>query len=127
VADLCRRVARSGLTYFEDDFRGAIQFNVRRSRRDTCNGVKGTFIDPLNKWQPTDFPPYYRSTARGYAQDDYLLEDGGVRIWRDVEFRFVKWASTCQRLAKLELESTRRQGSGVSRSSCRDTWLRLRT
>jgi hypothetical protein len=102
-----------GLTYFEDDFRGAIQFNVRRSRRDTCNGVKGTFIDPLNKWQPTDFPPYYRSTARGYAQDDYLLEDGGVRIWRDVEFRFVKWASTCQRLAKLELESTRRQGSAV--------------
>jgi hypothetical protein len=101
------------LLYFEDDFRSGIQYNVRRSRRDTCNGVKGTFIDPENKWQPTDFPPYYRSAARGYAQDDYLLEDGGIRIWRDVEFRFVKWASTCQRLAKLELESTRRQGGGV--------------
>lgn len=101
------------LAFDDDDFRGGIQWSVRRSRRDLCNGVKGTFIDPENKWQPTDFPPYYRSTARGYAQDDYLLEDGGERIWRDVEFRFVKWPSTCQRLSKIELESTRRQGNGV--------------
>lgn len=101
------------LAFDDNDFRqGAIVYNARRSRRDICNGVKGTFVDPLNKWQPTDFPAFTLSSSRGYAQDDYFLEDGSERIWRDVEMRFVKWASQCQRLAKIELLSSRRQGNG---------------
>lgn len=152
------------LAYDEDDVRGgSISVSVRRSRRDICNGVKGTFIDPNNQWQPTDFPAYFRGTSRGFAQDDYILEDAGVavyrgnwatstvyaqlegvnvsgsyfvcnvphtsdattqpgvganwtlywsaaeRIWRDVEFRFTKSAAMAQRLAKIELESNRKQ------------------
>lgn len=152
------------LSYNDDDIgQGSIAVSVRRSRRDICNGVKGTFIDPNNQWQPTDFPAYYKGTSRGYSQDDYLLEDAGVavyrgnwanatvyhlldgvnvsgsyyvcigqhlsdptlqpgtgtawrlywqpaeRIWLDVEFRFTKSSSTAQRLAKIQLENTRRQ------------------
>jgi hypothetical protein len=112
VADLCRRVARSGLAFRRRLPRGhpvqraafAARY-LQRGEGHVHRSAEQVAADGLPSVLPLD--------RRGYAQDDYLLEDGGVRIWRDVEFRFVKWASTCQRLAKLELESTRRQGSAV--------------
>jgi hypothetical protein len=83
VVDLCRAYRAPVLAYDEDDVRdGSISVSVRRSRRDLCNGVKGTFIDPNNQWQPTDFPAYFKGTSRGFAQDDYILEDAGVALYR---------------------------------------------
>ena len=81
------------------DVRGEIVVQTADSRRDTCNGVKGTFISALNKWQPADYPPVSSAT--------YMQEDG-ERIWRDLELPFTTSATTAQRLAKIEMERTRR-------------------
>ncbi len=45
------------ITITDDDLRGPIQVQSRFSHRDTCNGVKGTFVSPTNNWQPAIFHP----------------------------------------------------------------------
>lgn len=47
-------------------------------------------------------------TGTGYV-DHWLGEDGGERIWRDVELPFTTSSPTAQRLAKIELERGRQQ------------------
>lgn len=84
-----------------DEARGALTMQTRISASENCNGVRGTFISPENDWQPDDFP--------AVASDVYLAEDRGERRWRDIELPFTTSASMAQRLAKIELERTRRQ------------------
>ncbi len=86
-----------------DDARGEMRLTTRRSRSDNCNAVRGTFISPENDWQADDFPAY-RSAA-------YLAEDQGELVWRDITLPFTTSSSCAQRLAKIELERTRRQQS----------------
>ncbi len=41
--------------------------------------------------------------------DQYLGEDGGKRLWKDVVYNFTTSPSRCQRLAKIDLEAGRQQ------------------
>jgi len=82
------------------DERG-ITVATRVSMRENCNGVRGKFISPENDWQPDDFP--------GVRSAVYVAEDRGEERWRDISLPFTISAATAQRLAKIELERTRRQ------------------
>ena len=97
----------------DSDLRDTIKGDFRLSRRDICNGVKGTFIPAFlpssasninaipPAWQSTDFPPF-QSAA-------YLAEDGGQIIWKDIQLDFTTSLWMAQRLAKITLERLRRQ------------------
>jgi hypothetical protein len=133
----------------EDDFRAAVTgLQVKPSRRDLANGVKGTFVSPENNWQATDFPVYTKripaanlvagdrvmivsvgttdftligaaantvgtiftatgaGSGTGYAEA-YIVEDGGDRLWLDIELPFTISSSAAQRIAKIHLERLR--------------------
>ncbi len=83
----------------EDDLRGDLSYQPRRARSELFNAVRGTFIDPTQQHQPTDFPPV--------VNPRYEAEDGGERIWFDTDLPFTNNAIAAQRLAKIELERHR--------------------
>lgn len=88
------------LTLDEDDFASGMQIQTNLSRRDNANAVKGSFTDPSSRYQPIDFPPFVSQT--------YFQEDGGERVWRDLDLTaFVMSATQAQRLAKIDLINTR--------------------
>jgi len=86
------------VTLTEDDLRGPVKVSPRISRKDLFNVVKGTFVDPSNAWQPSDFSAVKNST--------YATQDGEV-IERDIELPFTTDAIMAQRLAKIILERSR--------------------
>ncbi len=89
-------------TLTPDDVReGGLRLATRVSRAENANGVRGQFISPENDWQPDDFPAY-QSAA-------YLTEDGGDAAWRDITLPFTNSSAAAQRLARIDLERTRRQ------------------
>ncbi|MBI2235350.1 MAG: hypothetical protein HYU60_00060 [Magnetospirillum sp.] len=92
------------VTLGEDDLDGPIRLTTRQARRDLCNGVKGVYVSPDNYWQSSDYP-----VIEGAS---YLAEDG-ERMWRDFDLPYTTSAATAQRLAKIELERTRRQMATV--------------
>jgi hypothetical protein len=99
------------------DLRDSIKGDFRVSRRDLCNGVKGTFIPaflPTNKtqaqpsaWRWTDFPPYQGNGLLGHP--NYIAEDGGAIIWKEARFGFTTSIWMVQRLAKIVLQLLRFQ------------------
>lgn len=88
------------VTLDENDIIGAIRVQASQSRRDIFNAVKGVYSEPGNLYQPSSFPPY---TNRTYELQDKEL------IFKDVQFPFTTSAATCQRLAKIDLETARQQ------------------
>jgi hypothetical protein len=103
------------ITLDENDLRGAISVQTKVSRREIFNGVKGVYTSPDNQWQPADFPPITNAT--------YTTEDGGVRIWQDIELPFTTSPATAQRISKIALERVRQQI--VVRLPCKLTALRV--
>ena len=98
----------------ESDLIGAIRVQSMVSRRENCNGIKGTFTDPLALYQPSSFPPI--------PSDTYKNEDGGERVWRDIDLAtFVTSGSQAQRIAKIDLLATR-QGLSVVASFRISAW-----
>jgi hypothetical protein len=89
---------------------GPVEYKPIMAIRDVCNGVKGTYASPVTNWQSADIPPYAEDVLHRYASDRWLTADGGVRLWKDVSFPATTSAATAQRLAKIELERTRREG-----------------
>lgn len=100
----------------DGDCRAAIKGDFRLSTRDTCNGVKGQFIPaflPINPlgplasspaspaWKKTDFPPVQRH--------NYIAEDGGVILWKEIQLDFTISLWMAQRIARIVLERLRRQ------------------
>lgn len=88
-------------TLTSDDLRGDVTIQGSRARRDLFNGVRAVYVDPAKNWQPTDAPPLLAS--------NYVAEDGGEPMWRDMEFPLTTSVSTVQRMMKAELERNRRQ------------------
>jgi hypothetical protein len=88
-------------TLTSDDLRGDVTIQGSRPRRDLFNGVRAVYVDPAKNWQPTDAPPLLAS--------NYVAEDGGEQIYRDLEFPLTTSVATVQRLMKAELERIRRQ------------------
>ena len=99
---------------------GPVKWVPKRSYRDLFNGVKGTYISPANDWQSSDFPPYCQDGTHGYTwstaefeNDQNLQDDGGDRLWKDIQLPFTISYSAAQRIAKIELLRNRYQGTGT--------------
>lgn len=87
------------MTITEDMLRGPIKVRPRISRKSLFNAVKGTFSDPDNSYQSTDFPPVTNST--------YETQDGGDRIYRDISLEYTNQVYAAQRIGKIHLERSR--------------------
>lgn len=98
------------LSLTQDNLIGPVEYKPIMTIRDVCNGVKGTYTSPVNNWQAGDIPPYCEDALHKYTSDRWLAADGGVRLWKDVSFPATTSCPTAQRLAKIELERTRREG-----------------
>jgi hypothetical protein len=81
------------------DLRGPLSIIPRKPKAELFNAVRGTYVDPAQFWQPTDYPPVTNAL--------YEAQDNGERIYRDVPFPFVTDNLRAQRLAKLILEKAR--------------------
>ena len=103
------------LTLTEKDLRGAITVKPRPGRRDRYNEARGTFIGPLNRWAPTDFP-VVKSVL-------FVAADGGEVAPLDLDFPFTDDAVAAQRLATIALLRSRQ---GVVSLPCTLTALALR-
>lgn len=80
------------------DLRAPITVRASVPRKELYNGVRGTFVDPAQNWQPTDFPIVKNAT---YATND------GEEILRDIELPFTADSTRAQRIAKIHLEKSR--------------------
>ena len=83
----------------EDDLAGPVQVRPKMRRDQLFNRVRGTFVDPAQFWQPTDFPPIENAT--------YESQDGGEQITKDIELPFTTDVVRAQRIAKIMLEKSR--------------------
>lgn len=92
-------------------FAGSVKIRARTPRKELFNAVKGTYLDPNKNWQPTDFPFVTNST--------YESQDGGERIYKDLELPFTNHPEAAQRLGKVILEKAR-QGLVVELSVFHD-------
>jgi hypothetical protein len=66
-------------------------------------------------WEPTNYPQYAADPLHGYAADQFLAEDGGQPLPRELSFRGVISIAQAQRVAKIALMRNRMQGSGSFR------------
>jgi membrane protein implicated in regulation of membrane protease activity len=115
----------------DDDMRKASTIMTLTSSRDACNGVKGTFVGPDNKWQAADFPPVISETFKEL--------DGNYELIKDIQLPFTISSGRAQRIAKIQLLHSRqeivetfsgklscwrvRTGSTILRTSERYGWL----
>lgn len=84
----------------EDMIIGPVSISNRLRKRDRVNVVGGVYQADENHFQPTDFPPATNAA--------YVTADGG-EIRNDLELVMTTSPATAQRLAKIELESARRE------------------
>jgi hypothetical protein len=78
---------------------GELNVQTRIPRRESFNGVRGTFVSPQFKYEEGDFPPVTASI--------YLDQDAGYELWEDITLPLTTHPTTAQRLAKLFLERVR--------------------
>ncbi|MBY6223551.1 phage tail protein [Ferrimonas balearica] len=87
------------LTLTEADAAGEVSVRPYTPRAELCNAVRGTYVDPDNFYQPSDFPPHESAYYRQQDNNEYIDHD------LDLPFTQSLW--TAQRLAKLHLELNR--------------------
>ena len=85
----------------EGDLRDPVTVRPRRSRRELINTVRGSFLSAASDGQPTDYPPV---TVAGYRS-----EDGDLEVARSLDLPFTNSPYMAQRVARIVLESNRRQ------------------
>jgi hypothetical protein len=78
---------------------GPVKIQARTTRQQLFNAVKGTFVDPALNFQQADFYEVTNST--------YETEDGGQRIYKDIQLPFTNHQEAAQRIGKLLLEQGR--------------------
>ena len=83
----------------ESDLRGKIEIKAKLPRSQLFNTVSGKFLDSAKFWQESDFP--------SVSSDDYIADDGGDVIPRDIELPFTSNVYACQRLAIIHLRKSR--------------------
>lgn len=87
------------LTLDEDDLRAGIKVQTKRARRDRFNAIKGTYLSPLNDWQASDYP--------AITSETYEDQDGGIRIFNELDQPYTTRSGQAQRVAKLMLARNR--------------------
>lgn len=83
----------------ESDLRGDVVVHPRTDRKNLFNAVRGLYCSADDDWQATDFPPVHNEL--------YEDQDGGERIYRDIELPFTTDVMRAQRIAKIALETSR--------------------
>tara|TARA_R100000655_G_scaffold40580_2_gene76303 strand:- start:4290 stop:7172 length:2883 start_codon:yes stop_codon:yes gene_type:complete len=89
------------ITLTDDDFVSSIEIESKKSRKDLFNTVKGIFTSEESDWQPSDYPMVSSST--------FVTEDGGEKIFADIDLPFTTSSVTAQRIAKIALFKNRQQ------------------
>ena len=89
------------VTFTEDDLRGSLSIQTRRSRRDNFNVVRGKFRGDETNFQTTDFPEIRSST--------FLTIDNSEENVIDLELPFTNTSAMAQRIAKIALFKNRQQ------------------
>lgn len=89
------------VTLTEDDLASGLVVQAQAERSKLVNAVRGQFSSPANNWQQTDYPPLQNAS--------YYAADGGEWLWLDLPLPMTNSAATCQRLAKIAIERSRRQ------------------
>jgi len=82
-------------TLTESDLREAIRVVPRPGRAESFNAVRGTFTSAAENYMPTDFPPITNAT--------FESEDGGERVFQDIELPMTTDAVRAQRIGNLHL------------------------
>lgn len=85
----------------DDDLRSELDIDILGNEDDVFNSVRGVYRDASKDYEETDFPATSVST--------YVTTDNEQKIWADLEFPFTVTASMAQRIARIELERSRRQ------------------
>lgn len=85
----------------EGDIVAPIKVQIKLTKKELANGIKGVFVSPIDNYQPTDYPAVTNAT--------YLSEDQSERIWKDTDLQFTVSPSMAQRISKIQLEQTRQQ------------------
>ena len=87
------------VTLNENWFISGIDMVTRITRRDLINSVRGTYIDRERDYQPNDFPEV--------SNPIYVEQDGGKKLYLDIELPAVLDPTQAQRLARIILEKAR--------------------
>jgi hypothetical protein len=129
----------SSFTFDENSLTAPAQWRGFKSKRSLFNRVGGTYIAPnfpFNvagnaydgngfdsngqaqnnfelEWTPTNYPQYASDTLHGFASDQFLNEDGGVPLYKELGFQTVISVTQAERCAKIALLRNRQQGSGT--------------
>jgi len=80
------------------DFAGTVKLITARSGAETYNGLRGTFVNPADRWQAAAFPAIFSTTWD--AQD-------GERIWHSIDLPFTTDSIRAQRIATVMLQRSR--------------------
>ncbi len=120
-----------------DNLTGPVQWSSKRASRELFNEVRGTYTAPNFPYniagnyydsngfangmiqnnfgfafQPTNYPAFACDLDHGYPANQYLAQDGGRLLTKELGLPAVLSVSQAQRLAKIELLRNRQQGSG---------------
>lgn len=96
-------------TITADMLRGTVHYRARPSRRVVSNTVRGTFIDPANYFEATDYP--VQTVAA------YVAEDDGEAITQDTELLWTQDGIRAQRIA-MQLLKRQRLGQSTIELPC---------
>lgn len=83
----------------DSNLRAPMDVQARTSIKSLFNSVRGTFVDPDDFYQPTDFPLQTNAT--------YVAQDNGDTLYRDIQLPFTANTYMAQRIAKIHLEKSR--------------------
>ncbi len=125
------------LSFGPDQMVGPAAWKPKRAYRELVNQVRGTYTAPIypynvagdyydnNGWaaghiqnnfngafQLDNYPDYAEDAGHGYAADQYLAQDGGQRLTKELALSWVLSITQAQRLAKIALLRNRYQGAG---------------
>jgi len=94
----------------EKNITGPIKgFTTRLPVTEACNAVKGTYVNPANNYQPSDYPMYLWDTAHGYVTNTWLVEDNNETLVHNLDLPCTNISAVAQRLAKIQLLRQRYQ------------------
>jgi hypothetical protein len=85
----------------DDDVRGALNVQTKRSRREMYNELNGLYKSYETSWQKSDYPSVVSQNA--------LQEDNNIPLTNSIDLLFTISASMAKRIAKILLLKTRQQ------------------
>ena len=91
--------AMKAMDLSESDFVGDVQISPQLSRRDNFNTVQGTYISPLNNYQPSNYPTVTSAV--------FKAQDNDEELFRDFVLAFTTDEARAQRIAKIALFTNR--------------------